>query len=72
VPCILSRRLHLYLSPIRLYGIYPPYSPGIVRYVRQRGRKRKRKRERERERERGEQNEGGDEGIEGTGENDGS
>jgi len=26
VPWILSRRLHLYLSPIRLYGIYPPYS----------------------------------------------
>lgn len=32
VPRILSQRLHLYLSPIRLYGIYPSVFPrGIPR-----------------------------------------
>lgn len=35
VPRILSRRLHLYLSPIRLYGHISLYIPrGIPRYVR--------------------------------------
>lgn len=31
VPRILSRRLHLYLSPIRLYGIYPSVFPAGFR-----------------------------------------
>jgi len=52
VPCILSRRLHLYLSPIRLYGIYPPYSPRNPALRASARKKRGGERERERERER--------------------